>query len=104
MEARTSMMLGLNKMHIITFITSLRLMEVVAMLLVQLRKEGIKEANDFTEFDKGMWMQVSENLKCPGGWMKNLEKNAKKTPKVPQTPYLFGAKIQKRLLEAFKLM
>eukprot|EP00957_Ditylum_brightwellii_P165195 12577235-Ditylum_brightwellii.AAC.1 len=36
--------------------------------------------------------------------MKNLDKDSKKTSTVPQTPYLGGAKMQKRHLEVSKLM
>eukprot|EP00957_Ditylum_brightwellii_P161776 12317172-Ditylum_brightwellii.AAC.1 len=36
--------------------------------------------------------------------MKNPDKNSKKTSTVSQTPYLFGVNMQKRLLEASKLM
>eukprot|EP00957_Ditylum_brightwellii_P105499 8042507-Ditylum_brightwellii.AAC.1 len=52
-----------------------------------------------------MWKQVADNLKHPGGRMKNPDKDADKNhAAVPQTPYLFGAEMQKRLLEASELM
>eukprot|EP00957_Ditylum_brightwellii_P044207 3354660-Ditylum_brightwellii.AAC.1 len=80
-------------------------MEVVAKTLVELGEEGIKAAKDLAKFDKDTWKQVVENLKRPGGWMKNPHKDANKShAMVPQTPYLFRAKTQKRLLEAYELM
>eukprot|EP00957_Ditylum_brightwellii_P136579 10415215-Ditylum_brightwellii.AAC.1 len=72
-------------MQTTTFFTSLRLMEVLKETLVELGKEGIKEAKDLAKVDKDTWKQVAENLKRPGGWMKNLEKDTKKTSTVPQT-------------------
>eukprot|EP00957_Ditylum_brightwellii_P120559 9197347-Ditylum_brightwellii.AAC.1 len=66
-------------------------MEVTKETLVQLGKERIKE--------------VAENLKHPGGWIRNPDKEANQShAMVPQTPYLFGARTQKRLLKASELM
>eukprot|EP00957_Ditylum_brightwellii_P007553 571442-Ditylum_brightwellii.AAC.1 len=80
-------------------------MEVSKEMLVQLGKEGIKELEDLAEFSKEIWKQVAENLKRMGGWMKNLDKkkDINNLSMVPQTLYLFGARIQKRLLEASEL-
>eukprot|EP00957_Ditylum_brightwellii_P091758 6987235-Ditylum_brightwellii.AAC.1 len=80
-------------------------MEVTKETLEELKKEGIKDAEDLAEFTKEMWKQVAGNLKHLGGWMKNPDKEANKNhAAVPQTVFLFGAKMQKRLLEASKLM
>eukprot|EP00957_Ditylum_brightwellii_P143879 10963725-Ditylum_brightwellii.AAC.1 len=80
-------------------------MEVLKETLVQLRKEGIKEVEDLAEFSKDIWKQVTENLKRPGGQMKNPDKNPDNDnpPTVPQTLYLFRARTQKRLLKASEL-
>eukprot|EP00957_Ditylum_brightwellii_P106869 8152761-Ditylum_brightwellii.AAC.1 len=51
-----------------------------------------------------MWKQVVDNLKRPGGWMKNLDKDSLKDSTVPQTLCIFRAKMQKRLLKASELM
>eukprot|EP00957_Ditylum_brightwellii_P027539 2081874-Ditylum_brightwellii.AAC.2 len=77
------MMPGLNKMQTTTFFMSLRSMEVMKQMLVELGKEEIKEAKDLAEFDKELWDQVADNLKCLGGQMKNLNKDANKTSMVP---------------------
>eukprot|EP00957_Ditylum_brightwellii_P018757 1410149-Ditylum_brightwellii.AAC.1 len=74
-------------------------------MMEELGKEGIKEVEDLVEFAKKTWKQVADNLKHPGGQIKNLDSRANKNHvMVPQTPYLFGAKTQKRLLKASKLM
>eukprot|EP00957_Ditylum_brightwellii_P046038 3493071-Ditylum_brightwellii.AAC.1 len=74
-------------------------------MLDQLGKEGIEELEDLSEFSKEIWKQVAENLKRPGGWMKNLDKKKDNNnpAMVPQTTYLVRARMQKRLLEASEL-
>eukprot|EP00957_Ditylum_brightwellii_P023030 1738087-Ditylum_brightwellii.AAC.1 len=104
-EAVASTRPGFNKMQTTNFFTSSKQMEVSKEMLVQLGKEGIKEVEDLAEFNKDIWKQVAENLKHPGSWMKNTVKEANQNhATVPQTPYLFGARTQKRLLKASKLM
>eukprot|EP00957_Ditylum_brightwellii_P174122 13257388-Ditylum_brightwellii.AAC.1 len=63
-------------------------MEVSKETLVQLREEGIKEVEDPSEFSKEIWKQVAENLKCPGGWMRNLDKKKDDSnpSTIPQNP------------------
>eukprot|EP00957_Ditylum_brightwellii_P083615 6355991-Ditylum_brightwellii.AAC.1 len=77
-------------------------MEVSKETLVQLGQEGIKKGKDIAEFSKENWKQVAENFKRPGGQMKNPDKRQddNNPPTIPQTPYLFGVRTQKRLLEA----
>eukprot|EP00957_Ditylum_brightwellii_P180533 13752328-Ditylum_brightwellii.AAC.1 len=105
MEAAASTRPGLNKMQTTNFFTSSKQMEVAKEMLVQLGKEGIKEIKDLAEFSKDIWKQDEENLKCPGGRMKNPDRKVNQShAKVPQNLYLFGERTQKRLLEASKLM
>eukprot|EP00957_Ditylum_brightwellii_P110373 8418321-Ditylum_brightwellii.AAC.1 len=75
-------------------------------MLAQLGKEGIEELEDLADFSNEIWKQVAENLKRLGGQMKNPDKNLDNNnpATVPQTLYLFGARAQKRLLEASELM
>eukprot|EP00957_Ditylum_brightwellii_P159280 12123999-Ditylum_brightwellii.AAC.1 len=77
-------------------------MEVAKETLAQLGKEGIKKVEGLAKFSKEIWKQVAENLKHPGGRMKNpdKEKDEKSPATVPQTLYLFGKRQQKSLLEA----
>eukprot|EP00957_Ditylum_brightwellii_P039586 2994630-Ditylum_brightwellii.AAC.1 len=66
-------------------------MEVGKETLEELGKEGIKEVKDLAEFNKKIWKQVADNMKHPGGQMKNLDGRADKNhATVPQTLYLFG--------------
>eukprot|EP00957_Ditylum_brightwellii_P021752 1640908-Ditylum_brightwellii.AAC.1 len=49
-------------------------MEVMKETLAQLGLKGIKKVEDLVEFSKDSWKQVVENLKYPGGRMKNPDK------------------------------
>eukprot|EP00957_Ditylum_brightwellii_P036239 2745333-Ditylum_brightwellii.AAC.1 len=49
-------------------------MEVTKATLAQLCLEGIKKVEDLAEFSKENLKQVTENLKRPGGRMKNPDK------------------------------
>eukprot|EP00957_Ditylum_brightwellii_P106632 8135241-Ditylum_brightwellii.AAC.2 len=51
-----------------------------------------------------MWKQVADNLQYPSCQVKNPDKIADKDLTVPQTPFVFGAKTQKRLFDALELM
>eukprot|EP00957_Ditylum_brightwellii_P032861 2491658-Ditylum_brightwellii.AAC.1 len=93
-EAASSIMLGLTKAQTTTFFVSPKLMGMVKETLLELGKEGIKEAMDLAEINKDMWKQAADNLKHPGGWMKNPDKNSLKDSTVPHTPCIFGAKTQ----------
>eukprot|EP00957_Ditylum_brightwellii_P165572 12604880-Ditylum_brightwellii.AAC.1 len=94
MEVAASTRQDLTKIQTNTFFTSSSQMEVAKETLDQLEKEGVKELEDLAEFSKEIWKQVSENLKCPGGWVKNLDKKKDNSNPfmVPQTLYLFGGK------------
>eukprot|EP00957_Ditylum_brightwellii_P036802 2787156-Ditylum_brightwellii.AAC.1 len=80
-------------------------MEVIKETLTQSGLEGIKKVEDLTEFSKENWKQVAENLKRPGGQMKNSDKvqGDKNASTIPKTPYPFGVRTQKRLQEASEL-
>eukprot|EP00957_Ditylum_brightwellii_P165599 12606392-Ditylum_brightwellii.AAC.1 len=93
MEVAASTRPGLNKTQTTNFLISSKQMEVAKETLVQLGKEGIKEVKDLAEFIKVIWKQVVENLKRPGGQMKNPDREADQShATVPQTPYLFRAR------------
>eukprot|EP00957_Ditylum_brightwellii_P103028 7852121-Ditylum_brightwellii.AAC.1 len=80
-------------------------MEVTKETLAQLGLEGIKKVEDLAEFSNENWKQVTENLKHLGGRMKNPDKvhGIDNPSTIPQTPYPFGVRTQKRLLEASEL-
>eukprot|EP00957_Ditylum_brightwellii_P156880 11940212-Ditylum_brightwellii.AAC.1 len=81
-------------------------MEVTKETLIHLGHKGIKKVEDLAEFSKENWEQVAENLKRPGGRMTNPDKeHGNDNPSTgPQTPYPFGVRTQKRLLEASELV
>ena len=92
----------MNKEKTTFFFTSTEQMEVRKETLILLTHEGIKKVEDLAEFSKENWKQVAENLKRPGGRMANPDKEPgdNNPSTIAQTPYPFGVKTQKRLLEA----
>eukprot|EP00957_Ditylum_brightwellii_P128860 9829842-Ditylum_brightwellii.AAC.1 len=96
---------GLTKDQTTFFFTNTKQMEMMKETLTQLSLEGIKKVEDLAEFRKDNWKQVTENLKHSRSRMKNLDKvHGNKNPStIPQTPYLFGVRTQKRLQEASEL-
>eukprot|EP00957_Ditylum_brightwellii_P144552 11011271-Ditylum_brightwellii.AAC.1 len=105
MESIASTRVGLTKDQTNTFFRNYKQMEVLKEMLTQLDLEGIKKVKDLAEYSKDNWKHVAKNLNCPGGRMKNLdkEKDNNNPSMVPQTLYLFGARTQKRLQEALEL-
>eukprot|EP00957_Ditylum_brightwellii_P073663 5597160-Ditylum_brightwellii.AAC.1 len=67
-------------------------MEVTKETLTQFGQERMKKVEDLVEFSKENWKQVAENLKCPGGQMKNLDKEPgdDNPSTIAQTLYPFG--------------
>jgi len=97
-EAMTSTRAGLTKDQTIFFFTNTKQMEVTKKTLTQFGLEGIKKVEDLVEFSKDNWKQVVENLKRPGGRMKNPDKvhGNENSSTIPQTLYPFGVRTQKR--------
>jgi hypothetical protein len=104
-EATASTRTTLTKDQTTFFFINVKQMEVTKEMLAQLGLEGIKKVEDLAEFSKENWKQVTDNLKCPGGWMKNTDKvhGDNNLSTIPQTPYPFGVRTQKRLQEASEL-
>eukprot|EP00957_Ditylum_brightwellii_P167125 12722644-Ditylum_brightwellii.AAC.1 len=100
MEATASTRSGLNKDKTTFSFTSAKQMEMNKETIIQLDHEGIKKMEDLAEFGKENWRQVAKNLKRPGGWMKNPDKEpSNDNPStIAQTPYPFRVRTQKRLL------
>eukprot|EP00957_Ditylum_brightwellii_P140884 10731745-Ditylum_brightwellii.AAC.1 len=104
-EATASTRVGLTKDQTTFFFTNTKQMKVTKETLAQLGLEGIKKVGDLAKFSKDNWKQVAENLKRPGGQMRNPDKvHGNNNPStIPQTPYPFGVRTQKRLQEALEL-
>eukprot|EP00957_Ditylum_brightwellii_P138919 10589163-Ditylum_brightwellii.AAC.1 len=101
----SSTRVGLTKDQTTFFFTNTKQMEVTKKMLAQLGLEGTKKVEDLAECSKDNWKQVTENLKRLEGQMKNLDKvHGNDNPStIPQTPYPFGVRAQKRLQEALEL-
>jgi hypothetical protein len=93
-------------------------MAVDPVTRAQLVVEGITEVDDLQEYDKESWLVLSQNLKKPTGRAPNPDHvpaaagadaaaiaaaNAI-APTIPQPPFVFGAKTQKRLLVASEIV
>eukprot|EP00957_Ditylum_brightwellii_P049976 3788420-Ditylum_brightwellii.AAC.1 len=104
-EAAASTRAELTKDQTNTFFMSSKQMEASKGTLAQLGQEGIQKVKDLAEFSKDNWKQVAKNLERPGGQMKNPDKeHGNDNPStIPQIPYPFGVKTQKRLQEALEL-
>ena len=72
--------------------------------VIKLQDEGINDPDDLTDFTKDSLMQVAENLRKPGDRIPNPDPNAPVGSTIPRPSYVFGAKSQKRLLEACELV
>ena len=79
---------------------------------LQLAQEGITTVKDLVDFDKDTIEQVSNNLRRPTGRITDpnyvapnpLPVPPPQAPTIPQPPFVFGAKSQKRLLVACDLI
>eukprot|EP00957_Ditylum_brightwellii_P065529 4970691-Ditylum_brightwellii.AAC.1 len=76
MEATASTRARLTKDQTTFFFTTAKQMEVTKEMLTQLGHKGIKKVEDLVEFSNDNWKQVAENLKRPGGQMKNLDEES----------------------------
>jgi len=79
-------------------------MVILHLTVIKLQDEGIDDPDDLTDFTKDSLMQVAENLRKPGDRIPNPDPNAPQGSTIPRPSYVFGAKLQKRLLEACKLV
>ena len=72
--------------------------------VLKLQEEGITSPDDLADFDKDTMAQVAENLRKPNDRVSNPDKGAPAGSTIPRPAYVFGAKSQKRLLEACDLI
>jgi hypothetical protein len=79
-------------------------MGIPAETRLQLTNEGIDSVLDLSDFYKDTLAQVADNLRRPGGRTPNPDPNAPPGSTIAQPPFVFGAKSQKRLLEACELI
>jgi hypothetical protein len=79
-------------------------MGIPAETRLQLANEGIDDVSHLADFHKDTLTQVADNLRQPGGRIPNPDPNAPPGSTIAQPPFVFGAKSQKRLLEACELI
>jgi hypothetical protein len=71
---------------------------------VQLQQEGIDNVDDPVDFDKDTVEQIAANLRRPAGRMLDPNPAAAASAAIPTPPFAFGAKSQRRLIHAAKLV
>ncbi len=72
--------------------------------VVQLQQEGIMTVDDFMDFDKDTVEQIAANLRRPAGKIPDPHPSAAAGATIPTPSFVFGAKSQKRLITASKLL
>ena len=73
-------------------------------IVVQLEKEGITTVSDLIYFDEDTFDQIAANLCRPTGRINDPNPNAALRSTIPTPPFVVGAKSQKRLIVAAKLL
>ena len=94
------------------FFTAAAQMAIPRGTATQLANEGILVIADLIDFDKDTIEQIANNLRRPSGRIPDpnyippvpLPRPAPAVPTIPQPPFVFGAKSQKRLLTACDLV
>jgi hypothetical protein len=66
--------------------------------------EGIILVDDLVDFEKDTLEQIAANLRRPAGRVDDPKPNADEGATIPTPPFIFGAKSQKRLVIAAKLL
>eukprot|EP00957_Ditylum_brightwellii_P186860 14229334-Ditylum_brightwellii.AAC.1 len=94
---------GLSKVQTKKFFDNTLSMDLQRVTITQLVKEGINKVEDLDDFDKEMLKQVANSLRKWGGMIQNLDPGAAAGSIIPQAPFAFGPKSQKRLLVALEL-
>ena len=94
----------LTAAQVTAFFTGADQMALPAATFAQLALEGITSPDDLTGFDKDTMKTVADNLRNPGGRIPNPDPNAPPGSTIARPPFVFGAKSNKRLLEACDLI
>ena len=88
----------------LAFFTGAGSMAIPVATYQQLANEGIVTPDDLLDFDKDSIEQIAKNLRSPSDRIPNPDPAAPPGSTIPRPPYVFGAKSQKRLLEACDLI
>ena len=79
-------------------------MGVPRSTVIQLQEEGINRVSDPGDFDKDNFNQIAADLRHPTGKIPDPNPTAASGLTIPTPPFLFGAKSQKRLIVAAKII
>ena len=79
-------------------------MEILVATIVHLVQEGIEHPDYLQDFDKDSLKDFANNLRNPGGRFPNPDPNAQANMNILNTTFIFGAKSQKKMLEACVLV
>lgn len=79
-------------------------MAIAHVTRVAMVNEGIEHVQDLVDFDKDTLSQVADNLRRPGGRIPNPDPNAPQGSTIAKPPFVFSAKLQKRLLPGCDLV
>ena len=79
-------------------------MEIPETTIVQLVQEAIEHTDDLQDFDKDSMNDVAINLRNPGDRIPHPDPNAQANATISTPHFVFGAKSQKRMLEACDLV
>ena len=79
-------------------------MAIPNKMIAQLVLEGIAFLDDLKDFDKYSLKQVAYNLRNPGGRIPHPDPAAAANATTQMPPFVFGAKSQKRMLEACEIV
>ena len=79
-------------------------MAIPVATIVQLVQEGIEHPDNLQDFDKDSLKDVANNLRNTGGMIPYPDPNAQANATISTPPFVFGAKSQKRTLEACALV
>ena len=90
--------------QITAFFTDANQMAIQQATLAELANKGISTPDDLANFDKDTIKEVAQNLRNSGGRIPNPDANAPAGAIILQPPFVFGAKSQKRILEACDLI
>ena len=94
----------LTNNQIFNFFTQVTQMAILNATIAQLAEEGIVTPDDLKDFDKDSLKQVADSMRNPGGRIPHPDAAAPEGSTVPRPPFIFGAKSQKRMLEASEIV
>ena len=79
-------------------------MAIPVATIVKLVQEEIEHQDHLQDFDKDSLKDVANNIRNPGGRIPHPDTNAQENATISTPHFVFGAKSQKKMLEACELV